>query len=144
METEIKELTFENLNKDDDDEMYKFKEENLKIPHYKDYFEAPNGTKLARPFCLKTLVELYGREVIVDDLGWYHLFYEGRLVYIGMSKNLRGRLLYHLKNPDMVFDAVLIFPSCGTLTIEQVLKIETKLIKHYKPSLNITCINAGY
>lgn len=143
IEIEEKELTFENLDKDNEDEMYKFKEDNLKIPHYKDYFEY-NGTKIGRPFCLKTLVELYGKEAIVDDLGWYHLFYKGRLVYIGMSRNLRGRLLYHLKDQDMIFDAVLVFPSCGTLNVEQVLIIETKLIKHFKPSLNSACINSGY
>lgn len=141
---ETKELTIDNLDLNNEEEVYTFKEKVLEIPHYKDYFEAPNGDKIGRPFCLKTMVELYGREVIPDDLGWYHLFYEGRLVYIGMSKNLRGRLMYHLKNPDMIFDAVLYFPSCGTLTLEQVLKIETKLIKHFKPSLNITCINSGY
>lgn len=140
---ETKELTFETLDLNNEEELYKFKEEVLNIPHYKDYFEH-NGTKIGRPFCLKTIIELYGKESINDDLGWYHLFYQGRLVYIGMSRNLRGRLLYHLKNKDMIFDAILIFYSNGTLNVEQVLMIETKLIKHFKPSLNLACINSGY
>lgn len=112
------------------------------VPHYNDYFQH-DGLNVGKPYCLKSAVKHYGKEVIKDCLGLYHLFFEGRLVYIGMSKNLRTRLLYHLKDTDMVFDAVLIFPA-PERSIEQVLKIETKLIKRYKPSLNQACINSGY
>lgn len=98
-----------------------------------------DGNIIGIPFSLSHLVNKYGKEVIPNCLGIYHLFYYDQLVYVGMSKNLRGRLLGHLKDSDMVFHNVLWF--CANMwkdntTIEDVLKIEYKMIKKYKPVLN--------
>jgi hypothetical protein len=112
------------------------------VPHYKE----PHRHKevdIAYPFDLQVAVDIFGKEIIPDILGIYHLFYKGRLVYIGMSKNLRGRLLYHLKDPEKVFDAVLWF-DCKDRSLENVLTIEANMIRHFVPPLNIECISGGY
>lgn len=109
-------------------------EEHHGVPHYKEYFEY-NNMQVGKPFCLRTAISLHGKEIIPDEKGLYHLFYKGRLVYIGMSKRLRGRLLYHLNDIDMVFDAILWFKT-PNLSVEEILDRETKLIKTFKPPLN--------
>jgi hypothetical protein len=98
-----------------------------------------DGKVIGLPFNLDMLITKYGKLIIPDVLGIYHLFYEDQLVYVGMSKNLRGRLLGHLKDKDMVFNNVLWF--CASkwkedATIADVLKIEHRMIKRYKPVLN--------
>jgi hypothetical protein len=113
-----------------------------RVPHYKEPFKS-NNIEVGYPFDLDVAVRTFGREIIPEALGIYHLFYKGRLVYIGMSKNLRGRLLYHLKDPDKVFDGVLWF-DCNDRSIENVLNIESKLIRRHMPPLNIECISGGY
>jgi hypothetical protein len=104
------------------------------IPHYKDYFRY-DDLEIGRPFCLDTAVRIYGKEIVPSTQGIYHLFYHGILVYIGMSKNLRKRLLYHAKDDDMVFDAVLWF-SMPDYSIANILEKEAKMIKQFRPSLN--------
>ena len=89
------------------------------VPHYKEPF-IHNDKEVGYPFNLNTAVNMFGKNVIPEDQGIYHLFHKGRLVYVGMSKNLRGRLLYHLKDDEKVFDAVLWF-NMKDRTIEQVL-----------------------
>ena len=91
------------------------------------------------PFNLQQVIGKFGKYVIPDELGIYHLFYEDQLVYVGMSKSIRGRLRQHLKDEDMPFNNVLWF--CASLwkenaTVEDVLKVEYKMIKKYKPVLN--------
>ena len=98
-----------------------------------------DGVVIGMPFHLKQLVDRYGKYIIPSELGIYHLFYHNQLVYVGMSKNIRGRLMMHLKDRDMPFTHCLWF--CAQLwkkdaTIEDVLKIEYKMIKKYKPVLN--------
>jgi hypothetical protein len=98
-----------------------------------------NGVVVGHPFNLQEAINIFGKDVIPPTLGVYHLFYQDQLVYIGMSKNLKGRLLCHLKDNDMEFNNVLWF--CASLwkkdaTISDVLKIEHKMIKKYKPALN--------
>jgi len=117
-------------------------QEVIKVPHYKEQFVA-NGIEIGCPFDLTTAVRTFGREVIPDTQGIYHLFYKGRLVYVGMSKNLRGRLLYHLKDPEKVFDAVLWF-NMEDYSIEEILNYERKMITHHVPPLNVECISGGY
>ena len=63
------------------------------------------------------------------------------LVYVGMSTNLRGRLLQHLRDESKVFHNVLWF-CCQDKTIEEVLELEYIMIKKFKPSLNLTHANA--
>ena len=97
------------------------------------------GVVIGLPFDLKCAIQYYGKEIIPDCLGIYHLFYEDQLIYVGMSKNLRGRLLCHLKDKDMPFNNVLWFCADTwkeSATIEDVLRIEYKMIKKFKPALN--------
>lgn len=96
-----------------------------------------NGIEIGLPFNLGDVVRKFGKEIIPKELGIYHLFYKEQLVYIGMSKNLRGRLLYHLRDNDMCFDNCLWFCT-GTFgyDIKDTLKIENAMIKKFKPALN--------
>jgi hypothetical protein len=112
------------------------------IPKYKDPF-IYKDMHLGHPFCLESTVKLFGKEIIPDTIGIYHLFYQGNLVYVGMSKNLRSRLLYHLKDREKVFDGVLWFKT-GDRSLERVLRIEAKMIKKFVPSLNTACIFGVY
>jgi predicted GIY-YIG superfamily endonuclease len=100
-----------------------------------------NGEIIGHPFNLSQTIDTLGKDIIPNVLGIYHLFYKDMLVYIGMSKNLRGRLMQHLKDEGKVFQNVLWF-SCEDKTIEQVLNIEYNMIKTFKPSLNLTHANA--
>ncbi len=98
-----------------------------------------DGLVIGLPFNLKQLVERMGKEHIPKKLGIYHLFYNDQLVYIGMSKNLRGRLTCHLKDKDMPFNNVLWFTANNykeDATISDILKIEYNMIKLFKPVLN--------
>jgi excinuclease UvrABC nuclease subunit len=100
-----------------------------------------NGEIIGHPFNLSQTIDTLGKDIIPNVMGIYHLFYKDMLVYIGMSKNLRGRLMQHLKDESKVFQNVLWF-SCEDKTIDQVLNIEYNMIKKFKPSLNLTHANA--
>jgi hypothetical protein len=113
-----------------------------RVPHYKEHFTF-KGREIGRPFDLRMAVQLFGTDVIPEGQGIYHLFYEGRIVYIGMSKKLRGRLLYHLKDVEKVFDAVLWY-ELENYSIEQILSYERKMIQYHTPPLNIESISGGY
>jgi hypothetical protein len=98
-----------------------------------------DGVTIGQPFNLEQVLSLYGKEIIPDELGIYHLFYHDQLIYVGMSKSIRGRLRQHLKDEDMPFNNVLWF--CATTwkddaSIKDVLELEYKMIKKYKPVLN--------
>jgi hypothetical protein len=98
-----------------------------------------DGVEIGLPFCLSDLVKVYGKKSIPDCLGIYHLFYNEQLVYVGMSKNIRGRLMCHLKDNDMPFNNVLWFCADQIdegLTIQDILELEYKMIKKFKPVLN--------
>ena len=96
-----------------------------------------NSNVIGYPFNLVDLVYSVGKEFIPDGLGIYHLFYKDKLVYIGMARNVRTRLIQHLKCSDMVFDNVLWFMT-PYLTVEQVLQKESTLIRIHNPPLNIS------
>ena len=112
------------------------------VPHYREP-HIYRDQVIGYPFNLQIAVDTFGKEVIPESQGIYHLFYKGRLVYIGMTKNLRGRLLYHLKDPEKVFDGVLFF-NMDDRPLENVLTIEANMIRHFVPPLNIECISGGY
>jgi excinuclease UvrABC nuclease subunit len=98
-----------------------------------------DGVVIGLPFNLAQVVDRFGKEIIPNSLGIYHLFYHDQLVYIGMSKSIRGRLLQHLKDKDMPFNNCLWFVAhCWKedATIEEVLGIEYRMIKKFKPVLN--------
>lgn len=102
-----------------------------------------NGEVIGLPFNLQQTIDKFGKEIIPSKMGLYHLFLDDRLVYIGMSKNLKGRLLYHLKDQDMVFDNVLWFVSDEIgLDLEETLTKEKWMIKYHKPPLNTIYISA--
>ena len=113
-----------------------------RVPHYKEQFMC-KGIEIGRPFDLRIAVQLFGTDVIPECQGIYHLFYKGRIVYLGMSKKLRGRLLYHLKDVKKVFDAVLWY-KLENYSIEKILNYERKMIQYYLPPLNTECISGGY
>jgi excinuclease UvrABC nuclease subunit len=103
-----------------------------------------DGVIIGLPFNLQMVVNKYGKTIVPNCLGIYHLFYNDQLVYIGMSKNLRGRLLCHLKDKDMPFNNVLWF--CMDIlrenpSIEETLRIEHNMIKRFKPALNSVYAN---
>lgn len=100
-----------------------------------------NGEIIGYPFNLNDAIAAFGKEIIPDVQGIYHLFYKDMLVYVGMSKSLRGRLLQHLKDESMVFQNVLWF-CLEKEGIEEVLEYEYRIIKKLKPSLNITHANS--
>ncbi len=98
-----------------------------------------NGNIIGHPFNLEQTVAKWGKEIIPDCLGIYHLFYHDQLVYIGMSKSIRGRLMCHLKDRDMPFNNVLWFCAHRykeNCTIADIMRIEYKAIKKFKPVLN--------
>ena len=92
------------------------------------------------PFNLQQTIGVFGKDVIPDVIGIYHLFYYDQLIYVGMSKSIRGRLLCHLKDNDMPFNYVLWFPMKGC-TVSEVLEKEYTMIKRFKPVLNVTHAN---
>ena len=94
-----------------------------------------DGIEIGTPFNLKDLIMHTGYDMIPDCLGIYHLFYEDQLVYVGMSKSIRGRLKQHIKDDDMPFNNVLWF-STREKGIKKTLQIEYNMIKKYKPVLN--------
>ena len=109
------------------------------------YSEHPfvhNNKVIGYPFNLQQAVSFYGREAVPDKPGIYHLFYNELLVYVGMSKNLRDRLMCHLKDDDMPFNNVLWFcderftKEDGSPNVKKLMEVEYKIIKMYKPSLN--------
>lgn len=99
-----------------------------------------NNEMIGHPFDLQETIDIFGTSILPNCLGIYHLFYEDMLVYIGMSKNLGGRLLQHLKDEDKCFNNVLWF-ELKDKTIPEVLRIEYNMIKKFKPSLNLSYAN---
>lgn len=100
-----------------------------------------NGKVIGLPFNLQQTIFWFGKEFIPNCQGLYHLFLDSHLVYIGMSKNIRGRLLNHLKDDDMVFDNVLWF-CMEDYSLEHIIKKEKELIKQMRPSLNTQYISS--
>ena len=99
-----------------------------------------DGQVIGYPFNLEQVVNRFGKEIIPDELGIYQLFYNDQLVYVGMSKSIRGRLRQHLKDEDMPFNNVLWFCSSifkdGGASIKETLELEYRMIKRFKPVLN--------
>ena len=98
-----------------------------------------NNVVIGIPFNLQQLVDKFGKDCLPKKLGIYHLFYNDQLIYVGMSKNVGGRLLQHLKDADMPFNNCLWFIADHYkegATVKDVLEIEYRMIKMYKPVLN--------
>ena len=104
-----------------------------------------NGEIIGYPFNLEKFIKKFGKDFIPNKLGIYHLFYHDHLVYVGMSKNIKTRLLQHLKDKDMPFHNVMWFMAeyiTENATIEEVLEVEYNMIKTFKPSLNLMYTNS--
>ncbi len=99
-----------------------------------------NGEIIGYPFNLETFIHRFEKYFIPNCLGIYHLFNDDKLVYIGMSKNIRKRLIEHLRDDAKVFNNVLWF--CANhlkedCTIQDIIEIERNMIKYHNPILNI-------
>jgi hypothetical protein len=100
-------------------------------------FYSHTGQLIGYPFDLVDLISKYTSDILPEGLGVYHLFYQDELVYVGMSKCVKKRLLEHLRCLDMVFDQVLWFMTPDR-TVKEVLDIERRLIKLWNPKLNVS------
>jgi len=90
---------------------------------------------IGTPFNLNQLISYYGKNIIPIKKGIYMLFYKDCIVYVGMSKNIKTRLLGHLRDTEMIFEHCIWF-CMEDSSIEQILTIEKNMIKKFKPSLN--------
>jgi hypothetical protein len=129
--TEKQEEEFESLFKIQEERIRKGKDFIMKIK---------STTFIITPSNLRDIMSAYGEWGIPDKMGIYWLFSEDKLVYIGMSKNIRRRLKQHLKEGVKVFDCVCWFKASDTWdnpTVNKVLNLEDRMIKKYRPSLNI-------
>lgn len=99
------------------------------------------GVTIGLPFNLEDLINCDLKRVIPEKVGIYHLFKDDILVYIGMSKNIRKRILGHYTQKEMDFDNVLWFCANTTdglvnKTVAEIFKIERNMIKFHKPFYN--------
>jgi hypothetical protein len=94
-----------------------------------------NGELIGCPFNLQMLIHRYGKDFVPNCIGIYHLFSDNKLVYIGMSINIRKRLIEHLRDDTKVFNNVLWFCTKDR-TIDMVLELERNMIKFHNPILN--------
>src|SRR5690606_3034578 len=69
------------------------------------------GDVIGWPFSLGDLINADLKRIIPEEVGIYHLFKDDILVYIGMSKNIKKRILGHFRQKEMDFDNVLWFCS---------------------------------
>jgi len=108
-------------------------------------YESPyifQGEVIGFPFSLADLVSAKMDFLIPEKMGIYHLFLAGRVVYIGMSKSLKSRLLYHLNDKLMYFDSVLWFCTedlgldDDKCPLKKTLELEANMIKMVMPPLN--------
>jgi hypothetical protein len=68
----------------------------------------------------------------------YILVLNGQFVYIGRTSNLYSRMITHKNKKDFT-DILLLEYN----TYKETYKVETTLIKIYKPIHNIKCVNAA-
>jgi excinuclease UvrABC nuclease subunit len=68
----------------------------------------------------------------------YLLILNGEIVYIGRTTNLYSRMNSHKHKKD--FTKVIMFEYNS---YKEICKVETTLIKIYKPFYNINCVNAA-
>jgi len=102
-----------------------------------------NGVIIALPFNLGDLIKTDLKSLIPESYGIYYLYYDDILVYIGMSSNLKNRLLGHYKKNDMEFNNVIWFSTeYFGKTLAETFKLESSMIKVYKPFYNQALINA--
>jgi hypothetical protein len=129
--TEKQEEEFESLFKNRKERIRKGKDFIIKIKL---------SNFIITPLNLRDIMSAYGEWGVSDEMGIYWLFNEDKLIYIGMSKNIRRRLKQHIKEGEKVFDCVCWFKASDTWdnpTVKKVLNLEDRMIKKYRPSLNI-------
>ena len=62
-----------------------------------------DGVVIGKPFNLQMVVSRFGKEIIPNCLGIYHLFYKDQLIYIGMSKKHKRSIIATLKRQRYAF-----------------------------------------
>ena len=112
------------------------KHDGLIVRKYSEPFITNSGENLGHPVLIRTIADADVWRMISKDAGIYHLFSNGELVYIGVSKNLQSRLRNHYDS-EKLFDAYLLFP-CSVLPISTLYRIEAEMIAQYRPTLNQT------
>lgn len=105
-----------------------------------------DGVTIGMPFNLEDIYNKFGKGIIPDCLGIYHLFMGNKLVYVGMSTSIRKRLMCHLRENLDLFDNCLWF--CTAIidrynSIEHTRLLEAQMIKKFKPELNIQHRNSN-
>lgn len=103
------------------------------------------GVVIGHPFSIADIVERDLKCILPEESGIYHLFSDDVLVYIGMSKNLKNRLLGHYRDGSMEFDNILYFcASDANKTLKQIFNIEKNMIKYFKPFYNEAYLNKNH
>lgn len=92
------------------------------------------GISFGRAANIADLLGIFGKYGISESSGIYILFDSGNLQYIGMSKNLRRRLLEHHSDPSKTFDYFIAKPFNDS--ISNILKLEQLMIGEFMPPLN--------
>ena len=78
-----------------------------------------------------------------DTPALYHLFFEGSLVYVGITNCLHKRLSEHDMDEKKEWDAYVHFSIHG-LSIAEARKIERAVIERHNPILNTQWVNGIY
>lgn len=102
------------------------------------------GKIITQPFNLDNLINHVGWDVIPTESGWYFLYKDNDLVYVGMSMNLQVRLQSHCAS-DIDFDKcsfVLSGQVKNDLTCQEITEIEYEIIDQLRPALNKKIIKA--
>lgn len=105
------------------------------------------GEVVGLPFNIRDCIRFLGKEWIPAQAGIYHLFLDDILVYVGISQNIRGRILMHIKEGKKDFDNVLWFcaglqPSGEEITYTTCIKAEKGTIKMHSPAYNLQYLTA--
>lgn len=106
-----------------------------KIRHSKPFY---NGSlKVGYPVNVEDIINRDLKRVIPASLGIYHLFKDGELVYIGMSKCIKKRISEHYNSNDIDFNEALWFcAEIANKNIKDIFRIERLMIIKYKPKFN--------
>lgn len=72
--------------------------------------------------------------------GVYHLLFNGRVVYVGASANVLGRVNSWVKRGAMLFDQIRVFPT----PVNCLAEVEQKHIERYQPEHNTAGISSPY
>jgi hypothetical protein len=104
-------------------------------------FTGVEGELIVKPILIDVVMKYGLTRFIYPSRCIYHLFDKGKLVYIGIAENGQRRILQHYKGKRGEFDAFCTFEVSTDWSRLQMHQLESKMIKHWKPKLNIACNN---